>query len=436
MTNHRAPRRTPTTRPARTPYPCRRYARASSTGVLLALLVVALTFVAPSRAALARPLHVPEIGDARQATDAPPPAIGRRVLGYYVPYDTTSWASLEANAATLTDVAAQWVTIDACGQLGSRDNRTLTQFARSRGIRVFPSLLTSSASLNARLLTDEPTTARAIEGIVAYVEAEGYAGFDLDLEGVRPGDRDAYSAFVVRLAAALHERGKLLTLAIPPKAAETSTGWAGAYDYAELGRHADLITIMAYEFSGAFSGPGSVAPHDWVGRVLAYTTARIPPEKVLLGLAFYGHDWNTTGGGSRSLSYAQAAALAEFHGAPIVLDPVTQSATFRYRATVGAGPAPRTMPPDPNHEIGVREAPPCAVATPEPAPPSPPRPTPPAGTLQDHEVWLEESTAATARLKLAERYNVGGVASWRLGLEGPDAWPALDAWRSGQPTPP
>ncbi|MDP8922184.1 MAG: glycosyl hydrolase family 18 protein [Chloroflexota bacterium] len=355
----------------------------------------------------------------------------RRVLGYYVTYDPTSWAALEANAAHLDDVAGQWVTIDACGQLGSRDDQTLKQFAQSRGIRVFPSLLTGSGWLNNRLLTDEATTATAIAQIADYVEAEGYDGFDLDLEGVRPADRAAYTAFVARLGAALHERGKLLTLAIPAKAGETTTGWAAAYDYAALGQHADLITLMAYEYRGAFSGPGSVAPYDWVDRVLAFATSQIPAEKILLGLAFYGHDWNTTSGGSRALGYVRAAALAEYHGVPIVLDPETQSATFRYRAVVGEGPPPRTLPPPPQHEVTVRERPPCPVVPPAPAPTPTPRPTPPPGTVEEHEVWLEESAAATARLRLAERYNVGGVAMWRLGLEDPQAWPSLEQWRRG-----
>ena len=41
------------------------------------------------------------------------------------------------------------------------------------------------------------------------------------------------------------------------------------YDYAALGRHADLVTVMAYEFHGAWGGPGPVAPYDGVERVLA-----------------------------------------------------------------------------------------------------------------------------------------------------------------------
>jgi spore germination protein YaaH len=153
---------------------------------------------------------------------------------------------------------------------------------------------------------------------------------------------------------------------------------------------------------------------------------------VLLGLAFYGFDWNTTSGGARALSYSQAAALAEHHDAPLTLDPATQSATFRYRAPAGDRPPPRAQPPAPQHEVTVREPPPCPVAAPVPSTPTP-RPAPPPGALQQHEVWLEESMSAAARLELADRYGAGGVATWRLGLEDPRVWEILERWRTGQP---
>ena len=127
------------------------------------------------------------------------PGAGRaqpRVLAYYVPYDPTSWASLEANASAFDTIGAQWVSIDACGNISSRDDQTLRRFADGRGLQVFPSLLTGASSPNHQILTDPDTSQHAIDEIVRYVVEEGYAGFDLDFEGIDPGDRDAYTAFV------------------------------------------------------------------------------------------------------------------------------------------------------------------------------------------------------------------------------------------------
>lgn len=385
---------------------------------VLALLVLVAT-IAPSpalRAAASEPQRAPE---------------GRTVLGYYVPYDPGSWISLRDNAASIDIVAAQWVTIDACGNLMSRDDQTLKQFARENGIRVFPSLLTMSAWLNSRVLNDDAVAAHAIARIVEYVEAEGYEGFDLDLEAVDPGDRPAYTAFVAALATALHERGKELALALPAKTRDTTAGWGGAFDYAALGVHADLVTIMAYEFSGAWGGPGSIGPYDWVDQVAAYATSAMPAHKVLLGLGFYGYDWNTTWGGARALSHGQASRLAERYQVGIELDPASRSATFRYQAPAG-DPPPAALPVPPlQHQITTRAAPPCPVATPEPAPRPAPRPISPED-IQDHEVWLENSASAAARLTLADRHTVGGIATWRLGQEDTGVWEVFHQWRSGR----
>ena len=363
-------------------------------------------------------------------TASPAFAAQRIMLGYYVPYDPTSWASLEAHADALDIVAAQWVSVDPCGNLSSTDDQTLNQFARAHNQLVLPSLFTLSPWLNHRLLTDEETSDRFLEQIVGYTLTEDYAGFDLDLENVDPGDRAALSAFVDRAASALHEHNKMLALALPAKDRDVTVGWAGAYDYTSLGASADLVTIMAYEYSGPFSGPGSVAPYDWVGRVLAFVRTRMPPEKVVLGLAWYGYDWNTTSGGTRSLSYPQALALAEQVGASLDLDPVTRSSTFGYENLAGE-PVPRAASPvRPSHRLTVRQPPPCDVAPPQATPvPTRGRPAEP-GTPQSHEVWVEDSASVAERIGLAAQYGVSGVASWRLGLEDPRVWDAIVEWRS------
>jgi spore germination protein YaaH len=404
-----------------------------SWSVVLLLLAAAWSSVRTGAAGPAGPAGplAPRVADLAPGAAEGGERVDRRILGYYVSYDPASWASLEAQAASIDVVAVQWVTIDACGRLASRDDQTLKQFARSRGIRVFPSLLTFSGWLNHRLLTDDETSARAVGEIVEYVVSEGYDGFDLDLEGVRPEDRAAYTGFVGRLAAALRDRGKALALAVPGKTADTTTGWGGAFDYAALGVHADLITVMAYEYRGPWSGPGSVAPYDWVDQVLAFATSQIPPDKVLLGLAFYGYDWNTTSGGARYLGYPEVAALGERYGGALVPDPETGSTTFRYRAPGGERPPAGPAPPAPTHEITIREPPPCPVVDPTPTPAA--RPTPVPEGIQEHEVWLEGSASAAARLGLAERYRTGGVAAWRLGHEEPSVWELLGPWRAARP---
>jgi spore germination protein YaaH len=351
------------------------------------------------------------------------------VLGYYVPYDATSWASLEAHPEQLDIVATQSVTIDACGGLSSRDDQTLKQFAHAHGLKIVPSLFTLSAGLNHLLLTDDAIRASALQNIVDYTLGEGYDGFDIDLENVDPTDRAAFTDFVGDLASALHDQGKLVTIAVPAKERDTTTGWAGAFDYAALGSRVDLVTIMAYEYRGPFSGPGSVAPFDWVLRVTDFATRQIPASKLLLGLAFYGYDWNTTSGGAVSLGYSRGVALANHFQAEPNFDADQRSLTFSYTADPGDRPPPEPSTRQPNHIVSSRAASTCDVPSPPSlAAPTPP-PPPPADEPQTHEVWLEDSNSVAARLSVAVNYHLRGVAAWRLGLEDPGVWTVFDQWR-------
>jgi spore germination protein YaaH len=286
--------------------------------------------------------------------------------------------------------------------------------------------------LDHEILTDPAARQNALDQIANYVASGDYDGFDLDLEGVDPDDRDALTSFVNEAATRLHQAGKLLSLAIPPKTNDVQVGWAGAYDYAGLGAQPDLVTIMAYEYHGPFSGPGSVAPYAWVRQVATFATAQIPPQKVLLGLAFYGYDWNTTTGQARAIGYPQFAALAEYYAPSVAFDPTQQSLKLAYQDAAG-DPSPEVPAPNqPAHQISIHRTAPCGFETPPPAPPPPNPPALPPGTPQDHQVWLEDSLSAAARLPLVNTFGAGGVGTWRLGLEDPNVWAVLDAWRASQ----
>ncbi|HEY3107183.1 MAG TPA: glycosyl hydrolase family 18 protein, partial [Chloroflexota bacterium] len=312
----------------------------------------------------------------------------------------------------------------------SRDDQTLKAEAAARGIPVRPSLFTFSKWLNHQLLT-EPTATRLVENVVRYVEAEGYSGFDLDLEDVAPADRDAYGSLVARLADRLHSSGRLLTLAVPPKEREEPGGFAAAYDYARLGEQADQILLMTYEYAGAWSGPGPVAPYGPVERAMAYAASLVPAEKLNLGLAFYGYDWNLSRPGRvRALGFPEALAIADRYRPAIELDPLARSITWRHSARAG-DPAPEgPAGPRLRNRITLRNAPRCDLPFPPGPTAVPTPPPPPPDTVEEHVVWLEEALAAEARLSIARQLG-SGVGAWRLGQEDPDVWPIIRSWRAG-----
>ena len=134
--------------------------------------------------------------------------------------------------------------------------------------------------------------AAQVASIVALTEREHYAGIDLDYENLHAGDRQAFTTFVTRLARALHARGKVLSVAVFAKTTNAGTDPRNlAQDYAAIGRAADQVRLMAYDYHWASSPPGPVAPISWVRAVLRYARTQIPASKIILGVPLYGYDW-------------------------------------------------------------------------------------------------------------------------------------------------
>jgi GH18 family chitinase len=87
-----------------------------------------------------------------------------------------------------------------------------------------------------------------------------------------------------------------------------ATGYVGNYDIARLTGPdaADAVYIMGYHYRGSWSpSAGSIAPLDNPARydvadTLDIYLARTTPDRVILGVPYYGFAWSTTKKGIRS----------------------------------------------------------------------------------------------------------------------------------------
>ena len=78
-------------------------------------------------------------------------------------------------------------------------------------------------------------------------------------------------------------------MAVAPKSYANQPGLLyEGMDYAGLGRAADLIFLMTYEWGYTAGPPMAVSPLPNVRTVLDYAVTEIPPEKIFLGLSNYG----------------------------------------------------------------------------------------------------------------------------------------------------
>src|ERR1700710_2289235 len=183
---------------------------------------------------------------------------------------------LAANRGTFNEVSPWIYGITNNGQIvpqapPGRTAETAAGMPQLRTLRIplVPSIANRTNGLwayepVANMLHDPAAMTRHINDIVALVQREGYDGIDIDYEDLPATDRQVFTTFVTRLADALHDKNKILTIAVFAK-----THDAGQ-DYAAIGKAADEVRLMAYDYNWSGSAPGPVAPLPWVRDVLTY----------------------------------------------------------------------------------------------------------------------------------------------------------------------
>jgi spore germination protein YaaH len=286
------------------------------------------------------------------------------------------------NADVLDEVNFFWYTLGADGGIeGGVMASQAVQAARAAGLRIVPSIVNGGfdAQRVSLVVNDPARRAQHIQDILALVRDNDYDGIDIDYESLDPADRDAFSQFIEELALALHEEGKLLSIAVHAKTDDAGAwGGAAAQDWARLGAAVDAFKIMTYDFHNGASEAGPIAPLDWVDAVLSYAATVVPPEKTWMGVPVYGYNW--TGSRAQSLNWRQSLQLAEQQGAQGQRDAASGELAFSY-------------------DDG------------------------------RHTVWFNDGETLAGRLALLrdKHPNVAGIAIWPLGGEDPANWTAIRA---------
>jgi hypothetical protein len=134
-----------------------------------------------------------------------------------------------------------------------------------------------------------------------------FAGLHIDFELILSRDGDVFRSFLAELRAGLGE--KMLSVAFK---ARLRTLENDPYDYEKVKPLVDRILIMAYDEHWGTSAPGPVASLEWCRRVAEYALSVIGPEKLIMGLPFYGRAWGHINP-SRALVYSGVEDLISEH---------------------------------------------------------------------------------------------------------------------------
>lgn len=225
------------------------------------------------------------------------------VAAWVVFWNPASIATFAEHSGGLDEALVEWAGVDEQGLPFRRPRKSeqetmLREAARTSGTRLWgmASNYVDPTGFDVgrmTLMLNDPVRRRGhIEALAKIAEEDRLAGIDLDYESLKETDRDAYTVFVRDLAAALHRGKRRLSVTVHPKV-DDGGGWDGprAQDYREIGKAADVVRIMAYDYSWSGAPAGPIAPDEWVRRVALYAKSRIPARKISLGIPCYGYDW-------------------------------------------------------------------------------------------------------------------------------------------------
>ncbi|GHU01262.1 hypothetical protein FACS1894147_00770 [Spirochaetia bacterium] len=182
----------------------------------------------------------------------------------------------------LTDVVYHSADVSPYGKLrGVPNPKNITRFTG----RIHMDVMCNGTTLSHFVL--RPGSAERKELIADLLAAaRNFDGLQIDFENVPERDGDNFLSFLAELRAGLGD--KMFTIALPARAKTTSSNW---YHYAAIKPLVDRILLMAYDEHWSGSAPGPIASMAWCKSVANYALQVIGPEKLIMGLPFYGRAW-------------------------------------------------------------------------------------------------------------------------------------------------
>jgi chitinase len=229
----------------------------------------------------------------------------QKIIGYY-----ESWLNLPAVSDmefnNLTHVIQAFAWPDSDGSIGMDygvPNAELIKAVHSANEKILISFVNDSTDSFGRISADSSLKAVFISNVVQLLKVNQYDGIDIDWEFPAAGQ----SSLLTGLVKALRQKFNavdstwLITMAIPPNAVN------GIYfDYSGMLPDIDWYNVMGYNYFGswsAFTGhnaPLYAAPRHNDGddsSSIKYleTSRQIPAAKLVLGIPFYGIEFNSKG---------------------------------------------------------------------------------------------------------------------------------------------
>ncbi|MDR1030318.1 MAG: glycoside hydrolase [Treponema sp.] len=209
-----------------------------------------------------------------------PVSMFREIWGYLISGREDAFR----NDAPLTDIGYFGAEVDSYGQL--------VNVPKPKDIPRFSGRIHLVVTCGGRalshfvLMEGSPVRKQLIADLLE--KSTPFDGLQIDFELVPQRDGPSFRSFLAELRRGLGN--KPFTIALP---ARLRTLDNDVYDYGKIKDLVDRILVMAYDEHWATSAPGPIASMNWCKSVAQYALKTIGPEKLIMGLPFYGRTWGS-----------------------------------------------------------------------------------------------------------------------------------------------
>lgn len=288
---------------------------------------------------------------------------------------------------------------DTDGNIRSIASADYVQKAHAKGMKVwalfsnqFPngedgSLGDFSGSMADEVLAYTSKRETAVNQLISYAVQAGVDGINLDFEKIMVSEESEnaaknYMQFVRELSQACHKNNLVLSIDnyVPM--------YTKHYDRAEQNIFADYLVIMGYDeytAGSAEAGPGSSI--GFVKQGIEDTLASVPNNKIINGIPLYTRVWKTTPEGLQIDGNYGMTTIQEII--------VKHNVTPTYLDEMGLNYVAYQSDVDGNQ----------------------------------YQMWIEDETAVKNKMELIKKYDLAGVACWKLGQqEKVDIWSVINSY--------
>ncbi len=283
-----------------------------------------------------------------------------------------------ANMTGVNVISPTWFSItDNDGSIMNIASSDYVAQAHGMGLKVWGLVDNFSENISTmETLSRTSSRQNLVNNLIQAALAVGLDGINIDFEYLSEDVGIHFLQFLREMSIECHKNNLVLSVDNPVPEDFTSH-----YDRAEQGRVVDYVIIMGYDehYVGSEKA-GSVASLPWVEKGIQDTLEEVPPQRVINAVPFYTRLWKVVAGtlSSEAIGMDTAQnALAE-NQAEIYWDKTTGQNYGSYEKD-GAS----------------------------------------------YEIWLEDGESLAAKVQLAKKYELAGVAAWKLGFENSSIWQVI-----------